>query len=712
MRWLSTPFRIVGRQYYYAPRPLRWFIIIVLVAGGIVGGASMYYFYGRHIMAVESSAGWLDYSAARDKGDMDGMKAGLDRAIRANPNDTLAARKRHDLEIEEADPDDTELAIVLVNHHMRANRLHEMYREASKVRLHFPKDWRSICIQAHYDWHNKGPAAARARLEELPSPEDPAARIDVGGLLYSLQLFENMGQDAAALRGLIVRRLLPILRGGGAATASPGVKINLVECYLEPFNDTANWEILSNYWSDASKLSDLALEAALDDQDVALSVRIGKLAPKMFAALQAIRTRKNANLSEEHFLLLRKQIEDRTRKAWTMVLEKEPTRVEAHLGLIDLAFATGDSKGVVDGINAGLNACGERTELLLPFALVGLKLNQTNPVMQRVLAAARNNPGDISKWLLAAKVAKDVKETRLAHEALETARKIDPKNPEVAILLADWHLEQGKPADAIGVLGAEAFKTRLQQDPQFVRRYAQTLTAMYTDPFDYLKQVDAAAVAARRQALPLLLAGLEGVYVAKPPRAERDAMVAKYANDLILKDPKSPQAVPARLLAAKAMERYAEYLTPPWPREAAAAALREFDQLPAEYKQSTQIRLSIAKLQLKGLKDPTLAAITAAPAIDAWRNGGLTPSELEIVGLILLAKKERHEALKVLEYAVQQPNAPAACWIALALARHALGQRDAARAALDYPHTKFYTLTPREHAEWTEASQTLTQESP
>lgn len=710
-RWLSTPVRYLWREFYYAPRLLQWAIILILFAGGIIGAVSGYRFYARRSVAMASASAWTAYQAALLKGDLDAMKAALDRAVIANPNDTLAARKRQNLEMEEADPDDTELAIILMNHHMKGNRLHEMYREASKVRLRFPKDWRAICAQAHYDLLSQGVSAALARLEELPNPEDPVARIDVGGLLYSLQLFESTGQDASSLRGLIVRRLLPILRGGAANTASPFFKVSLVECYLEPFHNPDNIEVLANYWADASKLVDLALESAVEEQDVPLLIRIGKLGPKMLGALDSIRMRQAASPHDERFVLLRKQITDRTRQAWTSVLDKEPGRVEAHLGLIHLAQAVGDLKGVVEGINSGLTACGDRTELLLSFAEIGLRLQQVEPVIQRVWAAAKKEPNDIGKWLLAAKVAKALKEPRLAYEALEHARKLDANHPEAALMMVDWYLEQGQPASALEILGGSIFSSAQWREPAVIFRKAQALTAMRALPFDYLDEL-LQAVGPEKRSVPLMLAGLQGIFAAQPARPEVDVRIARLAEELVVKDPNGPQASAARLLAARSWERQSEYVNPPWPRQSCAAALRNYDQLPADIKLSTPVALARARLQLKGLKDPHQAAVSLGKLLDSWHTESLQPADLEIIGLTLLEKGRREEALKVLEHAVKLPGASPGCWIALARARHALGRRDAAREALDYPNSKFLTFTPREYAEWTETSRILQQELP
>ena len=134
--------------------------------------------------------------------------------------------------------------------------------------------------------------------------------------------------------------------------------------------------------------------------------------------------------------------------------------------------------------------------------------------------------------------------------------------------------------------------------------------------------------------------------------------------------------------------------------------------LPAELKASGPVRVMMAHLQLKGLKDPSVAAQTVAPLLaDRW-NPTLTPEQLEVLGMVLLRTKKADEAVRLLEHAVAKPNANTGCWIALALAYHAVGKRDEAKVKHDYPMTKYLPRSPRETAEWTAAAHTLTQESP
>jgi len=704
---LLAPFRYVWDRFYHASPFFQILMVAIFAGGGLVAGISAYYFYNRQKIGIEWSSGWRDYIEAKDRSDVDGMKAGLDRALAVRPSDAVAARKRNDLEIEEADPEDAEIAIVLMNHHMKANRLHEMAREAGKVRRRFPNDWRSICIQAHYEWHRNGVAAAVKRLQELPSPEEPSARIDVGGLLYSLQLFENMGRDASELRGLIVRRLLPVLRGGSAANASPTVKINLVECYLEPFSDPINREVLANYWADASKLVDLSTETALEEVDIPLLIRIGRLGPKMINALQGLKIRQNLTIPEERFKLLRQEIEDRSQRVWDAVLAQDPGRVEAHLGLINIAWATGEVSKISQAIDNAFKACGERTEILAQLSDLGVRLNRADAVLGPIWAAAERSPRDVNKWFLAATVARHANRRDKVIEACEIGRRLDPTNLRFALLEADWFLEQEQPEKALSLLSFDPFKSLVLREPEFIRRQARALASKGEPAEPYLKAIDATALEEKRPPIPLLFAALVGTFQALPPKAERDAFVARLAGELAKREPNGATATPANELAASALTRRAEYVTPPWQREAVHDALQAIDLLPADTKLSPQVRLITAKLRLKGMGDASQAEIDAAPLLQDRFNATIPPDALEVLGLILLENRKVDEAVKLLEYAAERPGATTGVWIALARARQAVGRDVEARTALDHPHKKLMKFSPREDLEWTAAAKTL-----
>ena len=116
-------------------------------------------------------------------------------------------------------------------------------------------------------------------LDKLADPNDKSGRWHEGSLLYAIRLFHAVNKDTSSLRGLIVREVLPFLRGGIAAAAHPSMKFQLIECYLEAFNDPSLLSELEGYWAVVSLLSDKAVAQAEADGDVLSLVKFGNHGP-------------------------------------------------------------------------------------------------------------------------------------------------------------------------------------------------------------------------------------------------------------------------------------------------------------------------------------------------------------------------------------------------------------------------------------------------
>src|SRR5437763_6184713 len=373
LRPLAAPFLRVWRWFYYAPRTVQVGLVLVLTVGLGVGAYFGNSYLKRRTAEREVSGGWRQFEDAARKVDVEGMNAGLDRVLAARPGDPVAERRKAGLAALSADENDPELAVVLVNYHVAHDRLPAAAREARKVLTKFPKDWRAICVLAHNALQTERDlGACKKWLDELPAPDDPGARLDVGGLLYAIRLSDVVGRDATPLRGLIVRRLLPLLRGQSAGEAPPQVKAQLIESYLQPFADPAEAGELAGYWGDVSRLHERAVAEAAESGDVTTLLRVGGLAPRLEAALAVIRDYQvksvPADPPEEHdakvkelddrFAVLVREVNDRTRRAWQAVRERDPTRPEPYLGLYRIARREKDAAGMVRALQDGLVACG------------------------------------------------------------------------------------------------------------------------------------------------------------------------------------------------------------------------------------------------------------------------------------------------------------------------------------------------------------------
>ncbi len=346
LRWLAAPFRRVGRWFSHQPRAVQIGLVAVVVAGLAAG---VYYgnsYRQKRGTAREVAAAWGEYGNAANKFNLDGIRAALDHVLAIDPNEPTATRYKAMLDSGEADPEVPELAIVLLRQHITNGRRVEAAREAEKVLAKNPKDWAARCAVAHYALVvRKDRVLAEQHLNLLPDPEDPAANVGANGLSYALKLSDAVGRDTSTLRKVIVRRLLPHLKREAAGSASPEVKLLLLECYLEPFADPGSLGELFEYLAVADKLAESAVTDAVAAGDVKSLTGLASLWRPMRVALVRLREHDPARLPDDRLIPLAKAVDDRTRRAWQAVREKAPDRVEAYRGLAQFALTENNPAG-------------------------------------------------------------------------------------------------------------------------------------------------------------------------------------------------------------------------------------------------------------------------------------------------------------------------------------------------------------------------------
>jgi predicted Zn-dependent protease len=698
---LAVPFLRVGRWFSHAPRAIQ--IGVVLVAVGALAGGT---YYGQSYLAKrarerEVAAGWREFEEAGRSADVPAMHTALDRVLAASPHDATATARKAALAAGSADADDSDLAVVLVSHHMRQNRLAEAAREARKVLARYPKHWRALCVLAHYAVHvNRDADEARRWLEALPNPDDPGVRVDVGGLLHAVQLSRQLARDPAPFRRLIVYRVLPLLRGAAADSAPPVAKAQLIECYLEPFADPANLTELAGYWGVVSRLADAAAAGAQEAGDVVTLVRLGVLGERMRAALGLFR--EHRHVTDDRFVAFTKEVDDRTRRVWSAVRQKEPARPEPYGGLAFLAVREGNYRQALETLLEGLAACGDRPELLDLLMRLAAATGNAEPAFKMMWGAAEKAGTDPVKWCLAATAALATgRHHREALAACENARKHAPDHPWARRIQVRVWLDTGETAKALELLRSFG-EPALRTDPRLVRLYARALVeaGQAADGEQFASELEKAELG---RPVPVLgVSYLRGLFDAKPDLA-RARRVADRANRLLANWPDDPGA--CRVLA-DALFRQSELAALPWNADAARGALRAFDRLPSADKTEPGVVTSVAALQLKALNDPAAASRTVAPFRDPANAALLTPVQREVMGAVSIATGKPDEAIAMLERAVRDPNATAGCWVQLALAYHAKGRAVDARAALEKAAT-FPNRSTREEAERLSAAGTL-----
>lgn len=717
LRPLTVPFRRVGRWFSHQPRFVRYGLALTVLAGLCAGGVYAWVYRQKRADERAVAGANREFAEAVRKTDPDAMRAALDRWAVASPTDATPGRYRAMLDRGEADPDAPQLAAVFLSLHLRADRLPEAAREGEKVLAAYPKDWQARCVVAHHALQvRRDPALAGGHLAKLPDPEDPEAHVSLGGVLYALRLSDAVGRDASGLRRAVLRKLVPLTRSAAAAGAEPGVKAQLLACYLEPFADPNALGELATFWAAADKLADDAVNEAAAAGDVPTLVRLAELGPRMRVALHALRARDPARLPPERFDPLLRAIDERQRRAWQAVREKAPDRPEAYHGLALLALQAGDPAGGVRVLLDGLAACGDRHELLeLLVRLVARvgsadALRDLGDAVWRTADAAKTDP---EKWCLAAEVALALNRAEAALAACRNARAVRADHRWACATEARIWVRAGKFFDAreaLAPLGGAALLA-----PDLARLHARVLVGCglwvvcddeykkFTDPAEKSKN--------NTPAVAFLLGVLDA-----PPDAERDAWVAARAELLLAAEPDAP--LPA-VVKAEALYRLADLSAAPdpkgaanppvWNRDRVAAALKALEQLPLERRAEPDVIAAVAALKLKGERDAAGALRAAGGLLAA--EATLAPGQLEILGAVLAANDRPADAVRVLERCARSPRPTAGCLVALSVAYHKNRQPDDARDALALAE-QIAGRSDREQAELVAAKFLLQRETP
>ncbi len=719
VRWLMAPARVAGRWFAHQPRALQVGLAVVVLAGLATGGYYGELFLTKRLATRAVGAAWTEYAHAVRKGNIDEIREALDQVLAASPGDETARRYRSMLDAGSADPEVEELAVVLLHHHIRHDRLEEAAREGEKVLKKNPKNWQARCAVAHHALQvKKERVLTEQHLAQLADPEDPAAGVNAGGLLYALRLSDMIGRDATKLRRLIVRRLLPFLRGGTAATAPVAAKVQLLECYLEPFTEPSLLGELAEYLGVVDRLADSAVNEAIAAGDIEILVRLARFGPRMRAGLAAIRANDSGRLPDERLAPLVKAVDDRTRRAWQAVRERSPDRPEAYLGLANLALLAGDKNAALMQAMDGIKACGDRVEFLeLQRRLVASSGDQDRLIelVETLHKAAEAAKIDPTKWCLVGMVWAQLRRNDKALGAYDTALAIQRNHPMACRLKAEVLANSGTPRDLVEAreLLDRVDKIYLRGMPMLAYLNARIMVGsglwvLVEDEFNQVLETQARIQP--KTSLPAV-GFLEGVLNA-PSTVERTEWVAAQAARVMSDDPHSAAA---RLLRFLALYQLADLSVtidprggaPVWDTTRVAAAIRAFDDIGLEERARPEVVVRLASLQLKGERNAVVAFRTASALLAA--ESALNAFELEVLGAVLTANGRAADAVRILERAEKMPGPTAGLRVALAVAYRATNQIDVSQAALIRAESSLHR-SAREQAELIAAQQQLKRE--
>ena len=702
---VRTVLRNLWGTFRFAPWPVKVMLLLIFVGGPLAVGLR----YGRsRVRAIRLGsqvAEWKKFEDAVRAGDEAKMTAALDQVLVLVPGDATALGRKRAIETGEADPADQPMVALSYRRHLRAGRLAEAEREARK-RLDAEKaDWLARCVVAAALLQRGDKPAAAAELAQLPSPGNPAARVDPGGLLFAFRLFRATDSDPTPLRTFVQGVILPLVKAPNAAQLPAAEKVSLLECYVEGFEpgrDRPQPAALAEAWAPAARLADAAADEATEATEAAALVRLGRLTPRFDDGLAALR--RGDQVTEAEFAHLQGDLRGRGRRVWEAVLAADPKNAEAYRGLGTVLLRAWDATPPADRpalyqqardvLVRGLEARDDDPELAQLFARLMAAEGQPLRAAEFLIGQAHRHPDKPVWWALAAEAAVAANRREVALEACAKLRQKDPDNLYAVRTEARLWIEAGEPARALSVL-ARLGQPALARDANAAYSYTRALAE--TGAADAL----AGFVTAVAAADPPTAVGAAARGLADAAGLPADELTARLAV-LAERHPGHPDLLKTR---AEAAYRAAEAGDPIWQVGRVAAAARAVEQALAKLPDDPGLAVRLGWLRLRG-ENNLPQAVRAVAGLGTLTAP--TPAQSELLGAVALAEGKLPAAVTHLERATSAADAPAGAYALLARAYHATGRPGPANQALQAARHRPRT-SPREQAEYLAAAKLIVQ---
>ena len=696
----------VFRWVVASPLWLKLLLGICLLTGASAAGYYVLHKRVQNRVQRELMEGWKRFEAAARLGDKERMKLALDEILIIKPTEELARQRKATLESGEAALNDPAMIVLAMRTNLREKKFDEAVREADKWLASEPHDWLAHCIKVTAALHNGDRVLAAKELDALPDPSHPKANLDSSGLLYASQLFRSLERDPTVLRNFVQNRVVPFLRTPSARSRPASDKVSLIECYLlgfEPTPDKPQPTMLPEAWSSVTKLMDVATDDVSDPLDLPMLQRIGRLTTPLHVALDIFR--RHNQITAEQCIDLQKEIEDRNRRVWQLVRRKEPHSAEAYRSLALSYNRTKEYAKVREQIVQGLEACPDDPELMHLFSRVLQTDGRAWEAWQEMSLRAKQHPEQPVWWLLAIDAAVTANRRDLAIEACQEMRKVSPKNRLVTRVEAKLWIDAGDAPKAAQLLNTLDVK-ELSRDPEAVRLYVHALAdaGLETQIEPFLEVVEKSADPSNTQ--PPILSALRGWMDAKPDLARATKIVSR----LTIVQRRWPDVTELYRIRAEALFRIAELSTPAWDSVKVAAAVQACERFRAKMPTDRDNATLLMMLRFYGENNPEQAYRDAEPLRNPEADPLLSVQQLEQLGIVYKQNKKLPEAIRVLERATRSSSATTGCFIQLAMAYHANGQKAESRQALESARVR--PRTTREQTDYLTATQTLQRETP
>jgi tetratricopeptide (TPR) repeat protein len=631
---------------------------------------------------------WRLYDRYLDTGDAEKLESTLHSLEKMSPGDPQIAQRLSQLRSREAPAGDSRFIRFLLRMHGNEGRIDLAAREAAKLVENLPDDWEARCVLIDDASRRGDKKAVRKHLAALPSATESDS-IPPHVALYSAGLFQRVGDTARydQIIKYIFINVLPSLRREDLPRFGPDVAILLVNCYHTALTQMDHFQRPTKFWAPAQQ----ACRSVLDMSDVPQRCleALGETQERNPQILQEFKRHKL--ITDDEYKSMSAEVEANIREVWEKLLERDPHSSKAYIGLAFYQARNGDIPAGVRIASKGLEACGNRPELI---AAMGKLLRATDPLAGLAfLQKYRESLGDqgLSPPMcqVFAEVALQAGRPDLARQACQWAIKQVPGLLWAHRTEGEICLRLGKNVEAAATL--RSVKTELAKDPSGCALYVRALCACesYQLAEEFLEQVKA-----ENQPIEALLQAAEAMQV-----AGRREDAVRWAKQVLNSEYTNTKAL---LIVADCQQKLAEQGDRGWDGDRVREALRHYRSVQRQDPKNLTVVNNIVWLELKALKQPKEALASAAP-LRAVENNVNTPADfLETLGAVYLANGQYDKAKEMLTQAIATAGKRASFYTHLALAYHGLKQWTASVQCLE--EAVHLPKTDRELAEMTDAA--------
>lgn len=606
------------------------------------------------------------------------------------PNDDSIPIRLKALRDREGPASDPDLLRLIMRGLYREGKIDLAAREAGKLIETHPDDWESRCMLADAAARRNDTTEVQKQLAELPSAADVSPMVIPPWVAwYGAQLFHRIGETERLeqMIDFIARNVLPIVRGKDVIYFETGAKLLLIDCYRIALMQLDRRTGLTKYWVPVQT----ACQSVLDTPDVEVRqlVLLGSSQQTHLDYVEEFARRRLVTAEEAKGM--RAEVEARVKAIWDRVMALDPTTYQSYIGLAEHAYRAGRHAEALAFIDRGLQACGQRAELVADKALL---LRRIDPhagavFLDRALDVDKLSVGMCQVYAQAMLAAGRPDK---AIDACRQALKLQPGLLWAARTEAEICLMLNRPTEAAAAL--KPVREFLATDPHGCAQYIKALSGCGSVALaeQFLDEVHET-----KKPVEVELEGAQAFLAVGRPE-----LAVRWAKKVLDRDSLN---VRGWLIVGDGLRAQAELPERGWNLDLAREALEAYRAVLRQQDRNLAVINNIVWLELKAMALPRVAYESSAKLRERQNDVTLPAEYMETLGALYIANGEFAQARDLLKQALSTAGPRVSFYVHLAQAYIGLDQPLVAEKylmkAFDMPKT------PRETAEVQDAARQL-----